>query len=325
MADEDKPEDIELQQSADSKGHEGADAPVPRLDEAQETVDVIAKNVQARAAEIEDVLAEASAPVALPKAQPEPEPAFQIPPRPSAPDPMLDFDAEEDEPNLQISVGGEKVRITTAHPLIEDIAEQLNKSRQFTVYSIAGLCIALLGAVLFYILMAAQLSSKVGEIDGLLSAVAKRTLQMTKGIEAFSALEARLEESLANQLMQREMLAANEIAMVGMSEMVGSVPSQITSHTSESLGQAEQTLIAELKAVQRENAALKQELGRIGQGLEAQTAELAALRTMRRELTGLKSTLQQVEGTVGDLYVIERARVAKQVLGPKEELVRQQN
>jgi hypothetical protein len=33
--------------------------------------------------------------------------------------------------------------------------------------------------------------------------------------------------------------------------------------------------------------------------------------------------MQQVEATVGDLYIIERARVAKQVLGVKEEVLMQ--
>ena len=93
----------------------------------------------------------------------------------------------EDEPDLQISVGGEKVRISTAHPMIEEIAEQLHKSRQFTQYAVGSLCIALLAAVLFYVLMAAQLSSKVKEIDGMLGAMAKRTLQMTKGIETLAS------------------------------------------------------------------------------------------------------------------------------------------
>ena len=320
MADEEKPDDA----GVDSAITE-ADTEETLADQAQETVDAITKNVQERAAEIEDVLAEASVPAPLPQetlsAEPEPVPVDP----PVINEPALDLGFEENEPNLQISVGGEKVRISTAHPLIEDIAEQLNKSRQFTLYSIGGLCSALLASALFYVLMAAQLSTKVAEIDNMLGAMAKRTLQMTKGIEAFSAIEVRLEEGIANQFVQRDMLAANEQAMVTLRDLVDEVSPQITGHTSESVGESEQTLLTELKTLQQENTALRQELDRIGRALEAQTAEIAALGAVRRELSTIRSTVQEVEETVGDLYIIERARVAKQMLSPREELILQQN
>ena len=324
MADEEKPDDAGVDSAIT-----GADTEETLADQAQETVDAITKNVQERAAEIEDVLAEASVPAPLPQetlsVEPEPEPEPVPVDPPGINEPALDFGFEENEPNLQISVGGEKVRISTAHPLIEDIAEQLNKSRQFTLYSIGGLCSALLASALFYVLMAAQLSTKVAEIDNMLGAMAKRTLQMTKGIEAFSAIEVRLEEGIANQFVQRDMLAANEQAMVTLRDLVDEVSPKITGHTSESVGESEQTLLTELKTLQQENTALRQELDRIGRALEAQTAEIAALGAVRRELSTIRSTVQEVEETVGDLYIIERARVAKQMLSPREELILQQN
>ena len=107
------------------------------------------------------------------------------------------------------------------------------------MYSVAAL-VALLAAVLFYVLMAAQLSSKVGEIDSMLGAVAKRTLQMTRGIETFSAIEMRLDEGLENQLLQREMLAANEIAMVELNEMLDELPEEVTGATANALTQTQQ-------------------------------------------------------------------------------------
>ena len=53
--------------------------------------------------------------------------------------------------------------------------------------------------------------SKVKEIEKYLGAMAKRTLQMTKGIETFSILGGQLDKTLANQLMQQEMLAATKL------------------------------------------------------------------------------------------------------------------
>ena len=329
MADEEKPtQDIEEADSAESSAVKaqasdgeitGAEsesaADVTEISSAEDAIEAITKNVQERAAEIEDVLADASTPTALPKGEPDlPEPIFSA---------MEDANAatQDNEPNLQISVGGEKVRISTAHPLIEDIAEQLQKSRHFTMYSVGGLCTALLAAVLFYVLMAAQLSSKVGEIDAMLGAMAKRTLQMTKGIESFSALEIRLQESLANQLMLREMLAANEIAVMGLNEKFDAMPAEVGSATNSSVSAAQQALAEQLQSLQSQSASFSGSLEGMRQSVDAQEAELSALRSVRRELSTLRSSMQTVEKTVADLYIIERARVAKQMLGAKAEAI----
>ena len=321
MADEEKPavddQSTEAAEPSKSETEEIVEAPdegESAKSDAQEAIEAIAKNVQERASEIEDVLADVSSPAALPKVTaPAPsEPAFAAT--------SVDT-AEEDEPNLQISVGGEKVRISTAHPMIEEIAEQLHKSRQFTQYAVGSLCIALLAAVFFYVLMAAQLSSKIKEIDGMLGAMAKRTLQMTKGIETFSTLAGRLDETVANQLMQQEMLAANEIAMVNVNEQLSLLPDVMAMNANETMQQAQQELLTELKALQFENAAVKTNLDRLEKSLESQKTEVSALRGVRRELSTVRASMKEVETTVGDLYVIERARLAKQVLSPKRDAV----
>ena len=329
MADEEKPTNENAADQPQSQAMDTASASGNAgdlVEGTQEAVEAITKNVQERASEIEDVLADASSPSALVKAVstdsedalPMVEQLMAAPKARSAePEPASD----EDEPNLQISVGGERVRISTAHPMIEDIAEQLQRSRQFTMYSVGGLCVALLGAVLFYVLMAAQLSSKVGEIDSMLGAMAKRTLQMTRGIETFSAIEMRLEEGLANQLLQREMLAANEIAMEELNAMLNVLPGEVTGATANALTQTQQAIAAQLQQLQDENKALGQELNRLQKALELQATEVSALRSVRSELSTMRSSMQQVETTVGDLYIIERARVAKQVLGAREEVL----
>mgnify|MGYP001269857025 CR=1 FL=1 len=331
MADEEKPtnEDVADQPQSQAMDTAAASGDAGDLVEGtQEAVEAITKNVQERAAEIEDVLADASSPSALVKVgSPDSEDALpmveQLMAAPQARGAEPEPATNEDEPNLQISVGGERVRISTAHPMIEEIAEQLQKSRQFTMYSVGGLCSALLGAVLFYVLMAAQLSSKVGEIDAMLGAMAKRTIQMTRGIETFSAIEMRLDEALANQLTQREMLAANEIAMEELNEVLTAVPSEVTSTTTTAMTQTQQALAATLLQLQNENKSLGQELARLQKALDAQSDEVSSIRGVRRELSTLRSSMQQVEATVGDLYVIERARVAKQILGVKEEVLMQ--
>ena len=151
--------------------------------------------------------------------------------------------------------------------------------------------------------MAAQLSSKVKEIDGMLGAMAKRTLQMTKGIETFGVLAGRLDESLANQLMQKEMLAANEISMANVNEQLRSLPEVVSTNADATMEQAQQVLLAELKVLQAENASIKPNLDRLEKILQAQQTEVSACAAFAKELSTLRASLVQVETTVGDLYI----------------------
>ncbi len=299
--------------TASAQPEEADDATASVTDGAEEAMDAIAANVKNRAAEIEDVLAEVSE-----SSPPEPRPVEPAAPAEAAATQASKGNAsggkdDEDEPNLQISVGGETLRISTAHPLIEDIGEQLQKSQRYTFYSVGALCAALLAAVLFYMLMAAQLSAKVKEIDSMLGAMAKRTLQMTKGIESFNALENRVEQGLANQLMLQEMLAANEIAMGDLDQQLGGMPGLMGQRTDDALAQTQQALQARVEAVHAETKRLLEDLQRTQRSLDEQKAAVGSLGGIRRELSELRGSMQSVEKTVADLYIIERARLAKQV------------
>lgn len=327
MADEEnqKPEDQQVSETAsetvaesveDNAADPAAESAEEEVTEAapegsEEAIEAIAENVKNRAAEIEDVLAQVSEPSALPKAEDEAQAPVEKPPTPAKVN--TEQADDEDEPNLAISVSGETLRISTAHPLIEDIAEQLKKSQRFTLYSVGALCIALLAAALFYVLMAAQLSSKVKEIDSMLGAMAKRTLQMTKGIESFSTLETRIAQGLTNQLMLQEMLAANEIAVVALNRQLEAMPNTVGTSTKDALSATQQALGVQLQNLETETSRLLTQVERAQRSLDEQSTSVGSLKGIRLELTELKGALNNVEKTVNDLYVIERARVAKQM------------
>ena len=121
MADEEKPTNEESADQPQSQAMDTAAASGDAgdlVEGTQEAVKAITKNVQERAAEIEDVLADASSPSALVKVgSPDSEDALpmveQLMAAPQArgaePEPATD----EDEPNLQISVGGERTEAGT--------------------------------------------------------------------------------------------------------------------------------------------------------------------------------------------------------------------
>ncbi len=89
-------------------------------------------------------------------------------------------------------------------------ADSLQKARNLNFISGMFLCSALLAAVGFFVFMSIQMSQKIVEIDSLLTAVAKRSIQMTKGIEKFSLMEGQLDKTLVNQEMISEYLAKDE-------------------------------------------------------------------------------------------------------------------
>ena len=89
-------------------------------------------------------------------------------------------------------------------------ADSVQKARNLNLISGLFLCSALLAAVGFFVFMSIQMSQKIVEIDSLLTAVAKRSIQMTKGIEKFSIIEEQLEKTLGNQKTINDYLAKDD-------------------------------------------------------------------------------------------------------------------
>ena len=84
--------------------------------------------------------------------------------------------------------------------------------------------------------------------------------------------------------------------------------------------QAQQVLLAELKVLQAENASIKPNLDRLEKILQAQKRKSQLCAAFAKSCPA-QSKFGQVETTVGDLYIIERARLASQVLSPKTDVV----
>ena len=250
----------------------------------------------------------------------EAEPAAVVPPveEPILASPEDAAAPEADEPNLQISVGNETVRISTAHPLIEDIAKQLDKARQLTTYSIASLCIALLAAIVFYVIMSVQMSNKVGEVDAMLNALAKRVIQVSRGIESFSALEDGVNQALAGQQAIQERLAEGDAALLALDQQVAQIPETRAGRIDASVTANAAAVQQDLDQISGRAATMRQQLTSLEKNLQEASLLMAPVKGIRRELTSLRENLERIDETVADLYIIERARVAKEVLGITE-------
>mgnify|MGYP006159871411 CR=1 FL=1 len=223
-----------------------------------------------------------------------------------------------EEPSLQIHVGKEDVRISTGHPLIDDIAAQLEKSRKFTIYAVSSLFIALLTSVLFYILMSAQMSKKVSEVNSMMGAVAKRTLQVTKGIETFSTLEERIGQTLINQTSLAETLAANDLAVAELELRIAALNENMQADIGQVVGESSNYLVQTRSVLQEENQKTFNTLGELQSVLAEQRGMIAPISNLSRELNQVKNDLAEVRKTIDDLYIIERARMARELLDQRD-------
>jgi hypothetical protein len=223
-----------------------------------------------------------------------------------------------EEPSLQIHVGKEDVRISTGHPLIDDIAAQLEKSRKFTIYAVSSLFIALLTSVLFYILMSAQMSKKVSEVNSMMGAVAKRTLQVTKGIETFSTLEERIGQTLINQTSLAETLAANDLAVAELELRIAALNENMQADIGQVVGESSNYLVQTRNVLQEENQKTFNTLGELQSVLAEQRGMIAPISNLSRELNQVKNDLAEVRKTIDDLYIIERARMARELLDQRD-------
>ena len=223
-----------------------------------------------------------------------------------------------EEPSLQIHVGKEDVRISTGHPLIDDIAAQLEKSRKFTIYAVSSLFIALLTSVLFYILMSAQMSKKVSEVNSMMGAVAKRTLQVTKGIETFSTLEERIGQTLINQTSLAETLAANDLAVAELELRIAALNENMQADIGQVVGESSTYLVQTRSVLQEENQKTFNTLGELQSILAEQRGMIAPISNLSRELNQVKNDLAEVRKTIDDLYIIERARMARELLDQRD-------
>ena len=223
-----------------------------------------------------------------------------------------------EEPKLQIHVGRDDVRISTGHPLIDDIAAELEKSRKFTMYAVSSLCVALLAGVLFFILMSTQIVQKISQVDAMLGAVAKRTLQVTKGIETFSTLEERIGQTLLNQTSLAETLAANDLAVAELESRIAALNESMQANIGQVVDESSSYLVQTRSVLQEENQKAFNTLGELQSMLAEHRGMIAPISNLSRELSVVKGDLTEVRQTIDDLYIIERARMARELLDQRE-------
>ena len=185
-------------------------------------------------------------------------------------------------------------------------ADSLKKARNLNFISGMFLCSALLAAVGFFVFMSIQMSQKIVEIDSLLTAVAKRSIQMTKGIEKFSLMEEQLDKTLVNQEMISEYLAKDEPFRSQINGRIEELRSQLKKDMSARVKRSEGNLSKVLDGVAESSNNNEEAIKQISSMVKNQGDPSKSIRELRNALNGIDKKLN-------DLYLIEQARVSREI------------
>ena len=185
-------------------------------------------------------------------------------------------------------------------------ADSVKKARNLNLISGLFLCSALLGAIGFFVFMSVQMSQKIVEIDSLLTAVAKRSIQMTKGIEKFSMIEEQLDKTLVNQETISGYLAKDDPFRTQINERIEELRSQLKKDMSARVNRSEGNLSKVLDGVAASSNSNEEAIKRITSMVSKQGNPNNSIRELQR-------SLGEIEEKLNDLYLIEQARVSREI------------
>ena len=163
--------------------------------------------------------------------------------------------------------------------------EQLSKSRRYTNFAFTLLGVTLLSTGVYLTVMTLQLSSRLTQVDATLSMLTEQTGNQDSSIALIEEMRGEVTTLLAGQAQLSERTSGGE----------------------------------------RENSATAEQLRRLTQSLEAMLqnqaatdARLANLGEALKKLDGtgnqkVQKLLEDLEQKVADLYVIEQARIAREL------------
>ena len=185
-------------------------------------------------------------------------------------------------------------------------ADSVQKARNLNLISGLFLCSALLAAVGFFVFMSIQMSQKIVEIDSLLTAVAKRSIQMTKGIEKFSIIEEQLEKTLGNQETINDYLAKDDPYRRELNERIDELRNQLKKDMSARVLRSEGNLNEVLSGVSTSSSNNEQAIKQIASMVKNQGNPSKSIQDLQR-------SLREIEVKLNDLYLIEQARLSREI------------
>ena len=216
---------------------------------------------------------------------------------------------EPEDPMLGVTQNIDRARELMLETMAKSRAtttDSLQKARNLNLVSGLFLCSALLASVGFFVFMSIQMSGKITEIDSLLTAVAKRSIQMTKGLEKFALIENHLEKTLENQGLINEQLAKDDPFREQINARIEELRVQLKKDMSARVKRSEVNLSEALEEVASSSSNSERAIKQVASIVKSQGNSANSLQE-------LKGSLRKVQKKLDDLYLIEQARVSQEI------------
>ena len=310
---EDTAEELDASQNEDTEEVQGSEdnaAVVESDDPENETAETTEKNLSAEASEKEAVPDEMPEEVVtdLVKEEDSSNSDAQAVIALKA-DSRLYIYGEPEDPMVGVTQNIDRARelmLETMSKSRATTADSVQKARNLNLISGLFLCSALLASVGFFVFMSIQMSQKIVEIDSLLTAVAKRSIQMTKGIEKFSIIEEQLEKTLGNQETINDYLAKDDPYRRELNERIDELRNQLKKDMSARVLRSEGNLNEVLSGVSTSSSNNEQAIKQIASMVKNQGNPSKSIQDLQR-------SLREIEVKLNDLYLIEQARLSREI------------
>lgn len=183
--------------------------------------------------------------------------------------------------------------------------EQLETAKKL-IFTLSGItAIVLVASITFFVVMASSVSQKIGELDRVLMAVAKRGIQLADGIETVTEMEVSV----------LEVMDQNSLILADLS---------LTQEKIETLrNQFEKSTVSNMEALSLQTSDLstsfESKQGAVIKRIESLDAKMSGLVDMKElvasqkaiesQVRSMKNMVLKLEENVNDLYAIRQAEV----------------
>jgi hypothetical protein len=121
-----------------------------------------------------------------------------------------------------------------------------------------------------------------------------------------------------NQTSLAETLAANDLAVAELESRIAALNESMQANIGQVVDESSNYLVQTRSVLQEENQKAFNTLGELQSMLAEHRGMIAPISNLSRELSVVKGDLTEVRQTIDDLYIIERARMARELLDQRD-------
>lgn len=209
--------------------------------------------------------------------------------------------------SIRLSINGIEVGpLADIDRTLEKTSQQIDKAKKLIFITAGAGAFVLIFAVLFYVLMSIQLSTKTEELDRMLVALGKRGIQLGDGIEELVRLETDL-----NEMRGAQSLLINDVALLREASQTQASELRSEMKNISDINMTSQKMVAEIGGISKSaNADLANEIKQSQRAIVSEFSKLVnQQRGLANDFSSIKTQQNLLSERVGDLYLIKKAEL----------------